>query len=127
MTVMLATMILSLKIQTIIMMLATNSLQQDLFPVSDTLYYDPRPGQVVRNKRDSRFFPGNKPAGVRGITKTLLDFIQRRVNPLGFVVNDEGKPMEKDIFEDGYEQDIEYELESGSSGEDSGFFLEFDG
>ena len=124
MTVMLAT----LKIQSIIiMMLATNSLQQDLLAVPDTLYYDPMPGQVVRNKRDSRFFPGNKPAGVRGITKTLLDFIQRRVNPLGFVVNDEGKPMEKDIFEDGYEQDIEYELESGSSGEDSGFFLEFDG
>ena len=121
MIVMMATQILSLN------MLATNSLQQDLLDVSDTLYYDARPGKVIRNKRDSRFFPGNKPAGVRGLTKTLLYFIQKRVNPLGFVVNDEGKPIEKDIFEDGYELDIKYELESGSSGEDSGFFLEFDG
>ena len=39
-----------------------------------------------RNKRDSRFFPGNKPAGILGITKKLLFFIENHVNGIGFQV-----------------------------------------
>ena len=74
-----------------------------------------------------RFFPGNKPAGVRGITKKLLYFIQRRVNPLGFVVRDEGRSEESDVFENGYEEDIEYTIESDGHEYGSGFFIEFDG
>ena len=53
---------------------------------SEPLYYDVRydlPEDIIRNKRDSRFFPGNQPAGVMGITKELLNFIQEVVNPLG--------------------------------------------
>ena len=41
---------------------------------------------VIRNKRDSRFFPGNKPAGILGITKKLLFFIENHVNGIGFQV-----------------------------------------
>ena len=54
---------------------------------SDPLFYDVRfdlPEDIIRNKRDSRFFPGTQPAGVKGITKELLQFIKHRVNPLGF-------------------------------------------
>ena len=95
---------------------------------SDTLYYDVRfdlPKQVIRNKRDSRFFPGTKPAGVKGITKKLLYFIQKRVNPLGFVVNGEGRSEERDIFEEGYEKSIEYTIENDVHEEASGFFVDF--
>ena len=41
---------------------------------------------MIRNKRDSRFFPGNKPAGILGITKKLLFFIENHVNGVGFQV-----------------------------------------
>ena len=41
---------------------------------------------IIRNKRDSRFFPGNKPAGILGITKKLLFFIENHVNGIGFQV-----------------------------------------
>ena len=41
---------------------------------------------MIRNKRDSRFFPGNKPAGILGITKKLLFFIENHVNGIGFQV-----------------------------------------
>ena len=41
---------------------------------------------TCRNKRDSRFFPGNKPAGILGITKKLLFFIENHVNGIGFQV-----------------------------------------
>ena len=61
----------------------------DLFDQSDfseTLFYDVRfdlPEKIIRNRRDSRFFPGNQPAGVKGITKELLEFIRHRVNTMG--------------------------------------------
>jgi hypothetical protein len=73
---------------------------QEAFP--DTLYYDVRfdlPQKIVRcvgaagmvssqpdarNKRDSRFFPGNRPAGILGITKQLLRFIHNHVNSVGY-------------------------------------------
>ena len=95
---------------------------------SETLYYDVRfdlPEHIIRNKRDSRFYPGTKPAGVKGITKKLLYFIQKRVNPLGFVVNGEGKSEARDIFEEGYEKSIEYTIENDVHEEESGFFLDF--
>ena len=69
---------------------------------SEPLFYDVRydlPEDIIRNKRDSRFFPGNQPAGVKGITKELLQFIKDRVNPLGFHVEEEGRPrVEKKVF-----------------------------
>jgi hypothetical protein len=73
---------------------------------SETLFYDVRfdlPEDIIRNRRDSSFFPGNKPAGVKGITKELLDFIKHKVNPLGFEVSDEGRTEEREKFEEGYE------------------------
>ena len=38
----------------------------------ETLYRDVMygpPDKIIRNKRDSRYFPGHVPAGVKGITK----------------------------------------------------------
>jgi hypothetical protein len=40
----------------------------------------------VRNKRDSRFYRGNKPAGSMGITKQTLHFLQTYLNPLAFMI-----------------------------------------
>ena len=45
-----------------------------LYHFLDPLYYDVRydlPEDIIRNKRDSRYFPGHVPAGVKGITKVL--------------------------------------------------------
>ena len=56
------------------------------FDETETLFYDVRfdlPEKIIRNRRDSRFFPGNQPAGVKGITKELLEFIRHRVNTMG--------------------------------------------
>ena len=92
----------------------------------EPLYYDVRhdlPEDIIRNKRDSRFFPGIRPAGVRGITKKLLHFIERNVNPLGFIVHGKGKSEERNEFGDGYEE-IEYSVDN-SLEENSGFFLDF--
>ena len=46
------------------------------------------PENIIRNKRDSRFYPGNEPAGARGITKELLQFIINQVNPIGFELDE---------------------------------------
>ena len=78
---------------------------------SKTLFYDVRydlPEDIIRNKRDSRFAPGNQPAGVKGITKELLEFIKNRVNPVGFEIDDV-----RSKFEDEYSNTIveEYEIE----------------
>ena len=78
---------------------------------SKTLFYDVRydlPEDIIRNKRDSRFAPGNQAAGVKGITKELLEFIKNRVNPLGFEIDDV-----RNKFEDEYSNTIveEYEIE----------------
>ena len=78
---------------------------------SKTLFYDVRydlPEDIIRNKRDSRFAPGNQPAGVKGITKELLEFIKNRVNPVGFEIDDV-----RNKFEDEYSNTIveEYEIE----------------
>ena len=70
---------------------------------SETLFYDVRfdlPEDIIRNRRDSRFFPGNQPAGVKGITKELLEFIRHRVNPMGSEVGEE-----RDKFGEEYEVD----------------------
>ena len=94
---------------------------------SESLYYDVRhdlPDRTIRNKRDSRFFPGTKHAGVRGITKNLLYFIQKRVNPLGFEVSDQGRSRERNTFEEGYEKNIEYTIDNDVH-EASGFFVDF--
>ena len=50
---------------------------------------------TIRNPRDSRFFPGNEPAGIKGITKPLLEFIKNHVNPIGFGVGGSGRPKEE--------------------------------
>ena len=42
------------------------------------------PEYMVRNKRDNRFYRGNKPAGAMGITKQTLHFLQSYLNPLAF-------------------------------------------
>ena len=78
---------------------------------SETLFYDVRydlPEDIIRNKRDSRFAPGNQPAGVKGITKELLEFIKDRVNPLGFEIDEVTNKLE-----DEYSNTIveEYEIE----------------
>ena len=77
----------------------------------EPLFYDVRydlPEDIIRNKRDSRFFPGNQPAGVKGITKELLEFIKNRVNPLGFEIDEV-----RNKIEDEYSNNIVevYELE----------------
>ena len=41
---------------------------------------------TIRNPRDSRFFKGNQPAGVLGVNKRLIRFVQRNVNPLAFAI-----------------------------------------
>ena len=41
----------------------------------------------------------------------LLHFIQQRVNPIGFAVNDKGR-HENEIFEDGYEKSIDYIIDN---------------
>ena len=72
----------------------------DTTDFSESQFYDVRfdlPEDIIRNKRDSRFFPGTQPAGVKGITKELLDFIKHRVNPLGFEVD-----QVREKFEDGH-------------------------
>ena len=70
---------------------------------SETLFYDVRfdlPEAIIRNRRDSSFYPGNQPAGVKGITKGLLEFIRHRVNPMGLEVG-----QERDKFGEEYEVD----------------------
>ena len=44
----------------------------------DVSYYPRKP--TIRNPRDNRFFPGNEPAGILGLTPADLEFIRRRVN-----------------------------------------------
>ena len=94
----------------------------------DTIYYDGSqyypPLQIIRNKRDSRFFPGNEPAGVRGITKNILFFIQKKVNPLGFIVNSEGLSEGKETFEDEYKESVEYYFLDNEN--DVDYFSEFE-
>ena len=46
----------------------------------DVRYQARRP--TIRNPRDSRFFKGNQPAGVLGVNKRLIRFVQKNVNPL---------------------------------------------
>ena len=50
----------------------------DIFhDVTEPIYRDVRyglPERIIRNKRDSRYFPGHVPAGVKGITKVLSIF-----------------------------------------------------
>ena len=57
----------------------------------DVTYYPRRP--VIRNPRDSRFFPGNEPAGVLGVSPRLIAFIESRVNSIAFIV--QGPPERK--------------------------------
>ena len=57
--------------------------------------YKPRPS-VILNPRDDRFFPGNEPAGVAGITPTLLRFITLHVNQVSFYVQGPPPPPEKE-------------------------------
>ena len=46
----------------------------------DTLYYSSMGGKMIRNTRDSSFYPGSRHAGVRGITKDMLGFIHNVVS-----------------------------------------------
>ena len=46
----------------------------------DTLYYASKDGKMIRNSRDSSFYPGSRHAGVRGITKDMLAFIHNVVS-----------------------------------------------
>ena len=41
----------------------------------------------------------------------MLHFIQQRVNPIGFAVDDKGR-HENEIFEDGYEKSIDYIIDN---------------
>ena len=58
---------------------------------SDPMYreveYHPPP-PVIRNPRDSRFYPGNEPAGVLGVTPQLIQLIRERVNPVAFAIQE---------------------------------------
>ena len=95
---------------------------------SGSLYYDVRydlPEDIIRNRRDSSFFPGSKPAGVKGITKKLLSFIQQRVNPLGFEVSGQGRSEEREKLEGGYEKSCEYTIENDIHLEEDHFFIHF--
>ena len=50
---------------------------EEIYPYdffSEPIYYDVRydlPEDIIRNKRDSRYFHGHTPAGVKGITKVI--------------------------------------------------------
>ena len=44
------------------------------------MYYESMGGKVIRNMRDSSFYPDSRPAGVRGITKKMLYFIHNVVS-----------------------------------------------
>ena len=48
--------------------------------------YDPP--KAIRNQRDFRYFPGIEPAGVKGVTPKLLDFISGRVMELAMSIQD---------------------------------------
>ena len=50
----------------------------------DVTYHPRRP--IIRNPRDSRFFPGNEPAGVLGVNGRLIRFVRRYVNPHAFAI-----------------------------------------
>ena len=50
----------------------------------DVTYHPRRP--TIRNPRDSRFFPGNEPAGVLGVNGRLIRFVRRYVNPHAFAI-----------------------------------------
>lgn len=64
-----------------------NDVHQDFATIyRDVTFYPRRP--VIRNPRDSRFFPGNEPAGVFGVDSRLLEFIRRRVNRVASVVQE---------------------------------------
>lgn len=41
---------------------------------------------IIRNPRDDRFFPGNIPAGVAGITPKLMRFITMHVNQVSYFI-----------------------------------------
>ena len=50
---------------------------EDIYPheLYEPIFYDVRydlPEDIIRNKRDSRYFPGHVPAGVKGITKVTF-------------------------------------------------------
>ena len=48
--------------------------------------YDPP--KAIRNQRDFRFYPGIEPAGVKGVTPKLLDFISGRVMELAMSIQE---------------------------------------
>ena len=50
----------------------------------DVSYYPRKP--TIRNPRDHRFFPGNEPAGILGVTPADLEFIRTRVNDAAYYV-----------------------------------------
>ena len=50
----------------------------------DVSYYPRKP--TIRNPRDDRFFPGNEPAGVLGLTPADIEFIRTRVNDVASYV-----------------------------------------
>ena len=60
----------------------------------DVVYGGPK--KVIRNPRDSRFFPGNVPAGIMGLTPKLMDFITMHVNQVSFYV--QGPPPEGEDY-----------------------------
>ena len=61
---------------------------EEIYPYDFTepIYYDVRydlPEDIIRNKRDSRYFPGHVPAGVKGITKVIIcKFVCQTLNKL---------------------------------------------
>lgn len=52
------------------------------------------PPKVIRNPRDNRFFPGNEPAGIEGISPALFHFITMHVNQVSFFVQGPPPPSE---------------------------------
>ena len=92
------------------------------------------PADIIRNKRDSRYFPGHVPAGVKGMTKVncqgsviiwmviifftkqwlqqVLSFIQNTVNPIGFEVDEIGRKDSEHHFGDDFVKSPEYILDS---------------
>ena len=92
------------------------------------------PADIIRNKRDSRYFPGHVPGGVKGITKVncqgsdikwmvnifftkqwlqqVLSFIQNTVNPIGFEVDEIGRKDSEHHFGDDFVKSPEYILDS---------------
>ena len=92
-----------------------------------TLYYSSEVGgKRVRNTRDSSYYPGNTRAGLKGITKEMLNFIYQvvsttkptqkqnvracstlQVNPLAYEVAAQGKDDHDDFIKDDVETEIE--------------------